>query len=75
MKNNFLSVRGFSKDFEIIDNFRLVAFQHPLSNYGQKEMKKVLEMRSVRFARSVGDFRMLKDQDQEKVKRIRFTKK
>ena len=64
----------FSKDFEIVDHFRLVAFQYPLSNYGQKEMKKVIEMRSVRFARSVGDFRMLKDQDQEKVKTIRFYK-
>ena len=54
MKNNFLSVMVFSKDFEIIDNFRLVAFQHPLSNYGQKEMKKVLEMRSVKVCKECG---------------------
>ena len=68
------NVMVFLKELKIFDCFRLVAFQHTLSDSGQEELKKVLEMRSVRFARSVGDFRMLKDQDQEKVKTIRFYK-
>jgi len=51
---------------ELVREFvRLIAFQHPISKYGQTRLKRVFARRSRRFARKLGDFQRLKKADQE----------
>ena len=44
-----------------------MAFQQPLSQSGQAQLKQVLARRSRRFTRKLGHFQTLKRQDQENV--------
>ena len=46
---------------------RLIAFRESLSSSGMREIKNVLERRSVMFARKLNDFNVLNWQDQENV--------